>query len=508
MAPLTLCLLLLLLPAGGWAQPEVAPARNPQGLFSNFFQDDPLPDDPIANALLPPSIVRADTAIAIRHALIMAVAQYNIHAAGCDPAGLALDFWGERRQLPEEVCTVLARVEAGTYANLRSMELEFPEVAEALGAVMAANGYDPDDRSTNMSTSVGAGNAIGMRVAQFFASDGWNSLGDLTREHFRQPFEDTSGYRPANSPWELEFPLRWQPLTQHKGNGRYAIQNHVVPFLGQMTPLALSAEEFQSRQAPAPYADINAKNLTDEDAATMNVLVRDLFELSANLTFEQRFEARWFEFKALSLGLFIVGHVQEFNWTFDDMGIVSRWFLGEMIAQHDAILLAWKEKVRHDAVRPETVIGTMFRGERFTAWVDPATGTTEIAAEDWEPVIPTQPHSEYPSASAAVCNASAQHADLLLRELKGEVTPVGRFTFEDGSFDDVIDMEGRSVTVEYQTYQDVSEACGLSRLWAGVHFGPSVPAGWALADGVGRAAYEHVRALVDGRKPEHCVRCT
>ncbi|CAD7700367.1 unnamed protein product [Ostreobium quekettii] len=510
MAALAICLLLLL-PAGGSAQSMMRPERNPAGLLPGYLLDEPPPPllDTITNTLFPPAIIAADAAVAIRHALMLAVVGFNIHAAGCDPARVALDFWGERHQFEDDVCTGFAsRAEAIAYSSLRALELEFPAVAAGLAIQMAANGYDPKDRSTNMSTGIGVGNAVGMKVAKFFAADGWNSLGDLTREHYRQPFEDTSGYRPVNCPWEVEYPLRWQPLTQHVGNGRYIVQSHVVPFAGDMDPLVLSPQQFLTRQAPPPYADINAKNLTNEDAATMNALVGDLFETSANLTFEQRFQARWFEFKSLSLGFFVLDHGREFGWKLDQIAIYTRWFLGEMLAQHDAILLAWKEKVRHDAVRPETVIGTMYKGQRFRAWVDAATGAAEIAAEEWEPLIPTQPHSEYPSGSAAICNASAQHADLLLKELRGEVRPIAKINLPPGAFGPAVDFEGRAVSLEYETYEDVSRACGMSRLWAGVHFGPSVPAGWALADGVGRAAYEHVRALLNGQMPEYCARCT
>jgi hypothetical protein len=47
----------------------------------------------------------------------------------------------------------------------------------------------------------------------------------VTREKFRQRFEDTSGYFPLNSAETDRYPLRWKPLVLAiDGLGRFAIQ--------------------------------------------------------------------------------------------------------------------------------------------------------------------------------------------------------------------------------------------------------------------------------------------
>ena len=138
-----------------------------------------------------------------------------------------------------------------------------------------------------------------------------------------------------------------------------------------------------------------------------------------------------------------------------------------------------------------------------------------VLVKEWERLIPIQPHSEYPSTSAALCQASfeqgrllaeeAVHANANLTELPPLVIdyslpPRGAPFFP-------FDTEGIT-TVTFDTFDDTTPTCGLSRLCAGAHFLSSVPAGLALSKGIGQRAYEHVRDLVNGKVPRNCARCT
>ena len=50
----------------------------------------------------------------------------------------------------------------------------------------------------------------------------------------------------------------------------------------------------------------------------------------------------------------------------------------------------------------------------------------------------------------------------------------------------------------WETWTDFEEECGLSRVWGGVHFHSSVPAGQEIGRQVGALAFDFVRAHVAG----------
>src|SRR5438128_2500772 len=84
-------------------------------------------------------------------------------------------------------------------------------IAAALPAAPAA-AFDPDDDSTDLTTPEGVGNVAGAAVVEARTHDGMNQLGNGNgRTTVLARYEDTTGYRPKNSAYELEDPSHWQP---------------------------------------------------------------------------------------------------------------------------------------------------------------------------------------------------------------------------------------------------------------------------------------------------------
>ena len=54
------------------------------------------------------------------------------------------------------------------------------------------------------------------------------------------------------------------------------------------------------------------------------------------------------------------------------------------------------------------------------------------------------------------------------------------------------------IVLEWDTWTDFEQDCGLSRLWGGVHFMPSIPAGQDVGHEIGDLAYEFVMDHIDG----------
>ena len=60
-------------------------------------------------------------------------------------------------------------------------------------------------------------------------------------------------------------------------------------------------------------------------------------------------------------------------------------------------------------------------------------------------------------------------------------------------------VPAEATVLGWSTWDDFSDECGISRLWAGVHFFDSIPAGQDIGDPIGAGAYEWVRAHIEGR---------
>lgn len=483
------CLLCLVL--GGTAQQRNSTALLPETMLGG----------PVSMAQIPPSILFADTGIMIRYVLMFSILAWDGFTL-CDPQQTALNFFGGVDRLPADVCSSPDTPgELLAYSYMRVAEMEFPEPARNYAQLMLDNGYDPEDRSMDTSTAIGMGNVIGTRLAEWMGKDGWNSRGDLTRDKFNMPFEDYTGYIPVNSPDELSYPLRWQPLVDVDPKfGRFIVQEHVIPFAGYTKPLLLSHDEFVSRHAEFPYPDMNVTELSKEDKMRMDALVQDVVQASANSSPLERALAKWFDNKFFSIGVFTPTYLNTLGL---DSRFFTQWVLGDAMAQHDAILLAWKEKRRIDAVRPRSIINNLYADEDFPTFVSPEVGVTSVEGKEWEPLVTTQPHSEFPSASAVLCTAFADHATEMLKEhmeTHGLTEEPGIVLSLSPSFEGFDEFK-------FKTVKEAGSVCGMSRVWAGVHFPPAVPAGEQLAEGLGLKAYEFVKELAGGSVPARCWWC-
>jgi hypothetical protein len=162
-------------------------------------------------------------------------------------------------------------------------------------------------------------------------------------------------------------------------------------------------------------------------------------------------------------------------------------------SQHDALLQAWREKVRHDVVRPTTVIQrwgddilNTFSGDHA------ATSPADIKARDFQPFIRVMPHSEYPSGSACLCTAYAEFTDMFV-EQQFNATSLGPLHVGNGRSNDVNHydkcppFEQCSPEQEFfvQDMPALRRVCGDSRLWGGMHFTGSVAAAEQICDGIG-----------------------
>ena len=66
--------------------------------------------------------------------------------------------------------------------------------------------------------------------------------------------------------------------------------------------------------------------------------------------------------------------------------------LASTLADHDALIPVWKEKIRYDAVRPLTAIKFIYGKKNVTSWGGPGKGTVQIPADEWRSYLGDADH--------------------------------------------------------------------------------------------------------------------
>ena len=186
-------------------------------------------------------------------------------------------------------------VEARTDRNINTAMLHaayqalsglLPDRQPVWREMLSDYGLNPDDASTDLDTAVGIGNVAGKAAHDGRLHDGMNQEGD---------YQDTTGYMPVNSAFELRDPSRWQPGLRLMGTGVYTVQQFVTPQLANTETFA----PFDSREmrVPPPAAS------DPENWEAYTEQVDAVLETLANLTDLQKMKAELFDNKVASLGL-------------------------------------------------------------------------------------------------------------------------------------------------------------------------------------------------------------
>jgi hypothetical protein len=158
------------------------------------------------------------------------------------------------------------------------------------------------------------------------------------------------------------------------------------------------------------------------------------------------------------------------------------YLLGISTVEYDGVIQTWHEKVKHDLVRPTTIIKhwdndilNTFGGEvNFD-------GPVDIAARDFEAFIRVMPHSEFPSGSSCLCTTYMEFTDLYLNSKYNST---------------ITDFTGRGLT--FANMEELRDVCSQSRIWGGMHYPEAVPAGEQICEGLGTLGLDYVNELKNG----------
>lgn len=362
------------------------------------------------------------------------------------------------------------------------------------------------------------GQAVIMSIYKDYVNiDGWNNLGNFTYdpiskevvpcEYNCMPYSDLSGYHPRNNPGQSEITeenkynvtgndMYWQPLLEDDGFGYFSRQQHVVPHV--INAKSVGNPNLRDKTLPSPNYEYYAEALK---------VVEELRLTASNKT--RQVQIDFFDNKVDVVGL-IKHEIQE---QFSDLHSYQRRIMfgfGMLLAEDDGVVLAWTEKVKHDLVRPTTVIQrwgsdllTTYGGDRSIM------EAVEIPARNFEAFVRVMPHAEYPSGSSCLCTIFREYTDGYTQKYYGgkkidglHYGPEGHSVNCGGHIDPSL-PQGLACNDESYvfTLKDMSELehiCGESRLWGGMHFTKSVPAGSELCTGIGEFTVNFIDQMMDG----------
>lgn len=321
------------------------------------------------------------------------------------------------------------------------------------------------------------GTIVAHQVAEFARTDGWNMYGELDRDGTPctancRRYTDPTGYEPKQTGNSAS--THWQPLLETNGCGYETKQQHVTPHIGTLAvPSTMSRTELDERVAPRPKYNYQRE---------ANQVIRRM----SNLSDRKKMKIEFFDDK-LDVIMAVIDKIVKEGATFEQ---ILNFSVGLTGAEYDATILAWKEKVRHDLIRPTTWIKNNMARDTIEVWI-PNKGVMPILGKNFEAYVRVMPHSEYVSGSACICQALKDYTDDWLSSTlnKNDSISVETPQFLPGSSRTepglVPEMK---MKITFADMEDLKDSCGKSRLHGGMHFSASVDNGYELCDGIGQGA--------------------
>lgn len=414
---------------------------------------------------------------------VLAVVQTSVYDAWAayDPVAVGTQL-GDTLRRPAIEHHDDFKSKAISYAAYRALLDLFPspEAKALLRAFMTELKYDPDDETEKVDTAAGIGNVAAGAVLDARSKDGSNQHG----EHGGDPYSDYTEYQPVNTPDKVVDQWRWQPLRVGDKT-----QTFVTPQWGKVTPFALNRPD----QFPVAGPDLRK----DYKKAA-----REIVKFSAKLTDTDKAIAEyWADGPRTELP---PGHTAIFAAALCRMGgnnldnDVKMLFL-QANAALDAGIAAWHLKVKHDFVRPITLVRELHRGQKIRSWGGPGQGTVTMPGEKWLPYQPTTfvtpPFAEYVSGHSTFSAASFE----VLRSFTGTdalnlsaTIRKGTSRIEPGA------TPSKNVTLTWRTMQDAADQAGLSRQYGGIHFRDGDLHGRQLGTRIGQAVYQKAQSYFNG----------
>jgi hypothetical protein len=253
----------------------------------------------------------------------------------------------------------------------------------------------------------------------------------------------TDNFNPSNTGYVPPvFPGAWEPTLP-------ALANGVLPYVSGARPFL--SENLTSVAPPFPAA------YSENPASYFYKIVKNVYDVSQTLTQEQKDIALFWVDQGNGIGYTPPGHdfsfiTQALEQKHANLAIAAEAYAKAGIAERDATIVCFRSKYTYNLLRPITYI------RRF---IDP----------NWLPFIVTPPHPEYPAAHAFITGSVMAAVTRVL----GYNVPVTDHTY---------DFRGWAPRT-YTTLFNGAKEAGMSRLYGGIHYLPSINIGLLLGHNLG-----------------------
>ena len=200
---------------------------------------------------------------------------------------------------------------------------------------------------------------------------------------------------------------------------------------------------------PAPYSETVNSDFYS--------IVKIDYDVSKTLTTDQKNIALFWVDQGNGIGYTPNGHelaltTEALEQTHASLAVAAEAYAKVTIAERDALIVVFKSKYVYNLLRPVTYIRKV---------IDPT----------WLPLIPTPSHPEYPAAHSMITGAAMQALERVL----GSNIPVTDHTY---------DFRGYPSRT-YASITDAGAEAGISRLYGGIHYLPSINTGLSMGRDIG-----------------------
>lgn len=394
---------------------------------------------------------------------------------------------GAKLRRPAAERTEANKRKAISYAAFRSLLDEYPADQAYLTTEMKRLGFNPEDKSTDVTTPQGIGNVAATEVLAYRRNDGANQTGEEAGGN-GQPYSDYTYYQPVNPPDKILDPDRWQAITFTDAKGNHKTPNFLVPHWYRVKPFALkSASQFR----PAPPPLMGSEQLKKE--------AQECMDFNAHLTDEQKGIVEFMRDGPRSTGQ--SGHWLRFAQAVSrrdkqNLDQDVKLFFAVANVTMDAFIASWEAKRFYDSSRPWTLIHHYFKGQDIQGWGGPGKGIVTMKGENWHPYSPesfiTPPFPGYVSGHSCVSAASAKMLELFTgSDAFGEIElrPCCVLTEP---------VPGAQVTLKLPTFTATADMAGLSRVMGGYHIQADNVAGLKLGRDVAEFVWPVIKRYFDG----------
>jgi len=264
--------------------------------------------------------------------------------------------------------------------------------------------------------------------------------------------------------------------------GFFYTQEHVTPQAGR-APAHTVPQEYMDRELPDTTTDYTTSDIDFAVIEQVANLANDDMKKAAVEVMDDKL--RIFQ------GVLRKDFFGELSF---EQGLM--FMMGYTNGEVDTVQATWKEKIRHDRIRPTSRVQRMSEPTKVD-WYD----GTQIPIKEWTPFMRVMPHAEFPSGSASICYGARDYINAWLVDNGMDPNdfpvnypmPAGSSRIQEG-------FPAEDIVLEYANMEEVAVACAESRIWGGMHYPDSIEASAVLVEGYGQATYDWTVTLRNGEE--------